>query len=126
MPRTTIAAVLAMLLFLAPAASARPLDAGYPAYPTPELTPQSKVMPERVTDHPAPKADVGSLVLEQESTSGSGNQGVAPPAADIVAPADEDALPWLVLALGIGAAVLGAAALTVLIRRTRTRARAAV
>ena len=88
MPRTTIAAVLAMLLLLAPAASARPMDAGYPAYPTPEVTPQPKVMPERVTDHPAPKADVGKLVREQESTSGSGNQGVARPAPDVVAPAD--------------------------------------
>jgi hypothetical protein len=57
--RTTIA-LLAMLLFLAPAASARPAD----------------VMPERATDHPAPKVD--SLVLEEESTSGSGNQGTAP------------------------------------------------
>src|SRR4029453_16565817 len=93
MPRTTIAAVLAMLLLAAPAASARPADTGYPAYPTPEVTPQPKVMPERITDHPAPKAgDVANsraqedyymhrdpapaaLVAEQESTSGSGNQG---------------------------------------------------
>ena len=88
MPRTTIAAVVAMLLLLAPAASARPIDAGYPAYPTPEVTPQSKVVPERITDHPAPKADVGKLVHEQESTSGSGNQGVARPAPDVAAPAD--------------------------------------
>jgi hypothetical protein len=98
MPRTTIAAVVAMLLVLAPAASARPADPGYPAYPTPEVAAKPKVMPERISDHPAPKADaeaaalaqeqyystkgnpaVGDLVREQESTSGSGNQAIAPP-----------------------------------------------
>jgi hypothetical protein len=97
MPRATIAAVVAMLLVLAPAASARPADLGYPAYPTPEVAAKPKVMPERTTDHPAPKFDakaaalaqeqyystkgnpaVGDLVREQESTSGAGNQGVAP------------------------------------------------
>jgi hypothetical protein len=97
MPRTTIAAVIAMLLVLAPAASARPADPGYPAYPTPEVAAKPKVMPERMTDHPAPNADaeaaalaqeqyystkgnpaVGDLVREQESTSGSGNQAIAP------------------------------------------------
>ena len=52
MPRTTIAAVLAMLLFLAPAASARPADVGYPAYPTPEVPAEPQVMSERITDHP--------------------------------------------------------------------------
>ena len=39
MPRTAIAAVLAMLLLFAPAASARPVD-----------TPNVTVMPERITD----------------------------------------------------------------------------
>jgi hypothetical protein len=84
MPRTTIAAVLAVLLVLAPAASARPAD-------------QPNVAPERITDHRAPEPDaiaaalaqeqyystkgnpaVADLVREQESTSGSGNQGIAP------------------------------------------------
>jgi MYXO-CTERM domain-containing protein len=113
MPRTTIAAVLAMLLLLAPAASARPLDAGYPAYPTPEVTPQPEVMPERITDHPAPKADVGSLVLEEESTSGSGNQGVARPAEPAPAPATTgDDTPWPLIGAGI-VVLLGVAALLV-------------
>jgi hypothetical protein len=143
MPRTTttIAAVLAMLVFLAPAASARPADVGYPAYPTPEVTAQPKVMPERITDHPVlPTADeiktalaqeqsystkgnpeVGGLVLEQESTSGSGNQGVAQPADKAAPPAEDDNAPWLIFALGIGAAVLAGGALTVVARRSRTR-----
>ena len=139
MPRTTIAAALAMLLFLAPAASAKPADAGYPAYPTPEVAAMPKVMPERVTDHPAPMSDdvrnalaqeqsystkgnaeVGGLVLEQESTSGSGNQGVAQAPAPAPAPANDDT-PWLIFALGIGAALLGAAALTVVVRRNGTQ-----
>ena len=140
MPRTTIAAVLAMLLLLAPAASARPIDSGYPAYPTPEVSPQPEVMPERITDHPVlPTAgeikqalsqeqsystkgnpNVAALVREQESTSGSGNQGPATASAPAPAPApaDEDA-PWLIVALGIAGAALGAAALTVVIRRNR-------
>lgn len=148
MPRTTIAAaVLAMLLLVAPAASARPADVGYPAYPTPEVAAKPKVMPERISDHPLlPTADeikqalaqeqsystkgnpnVGSLVLEEESTSGSGNQGPpGPPSASAPAsaPADEDA-PWLIVALGIAGAALGAAALTVVVRRNRTRTRVA-
>jgi hypothetical protein len=140
MPRTTIAAVLAMLLFLAPAASARPIDSGYPAYPTPEVTATPKVMPERITDHPVlPTAEeikqalaqeqsystkgnpnLANLVREQESTSGSGNQGPATASAPAPAqaPADDDA-PWLIVALAVAAAALGAAALTVVIRRNR-------
>jgi hypothetical protein len=143
MPRLTIAAVLAMLLMVAPAASARPADVGYPAYPTPEVAAQPKVMPERITDHPAPTAgDIANalemekyysqkgspavagnsaLVLEQESTSGSGNQGLAHASAPAPAPAGDDA-PWLIVALGIAGAALGAAALTVVVRRNRTRA----
>ena len=143
MPRITIAAVLATLLMVAPAASARPADAGYPAYPTPEVAAQPNVIPERITDHPAPTArditnalemekyyshmgspDVGghsALVLEQESTSGSGNQGPAHASTSAPAPADDDA-PWLIVALGIAGAALGAAALTVVVRRNRTRA----
>jgi hypothetical protein len=145
MPRTTIAAaVLALLLLVAPAASARPADLGYPAYPTPEVAAKPKVMPERTTDHPVlPTADeikqalaqeqsystkgnpnVGSLVLEQESTSGSGNQGTPQPADDVAPPTDNDA-PWLIFALGIAGAALGAGALTVVVRRNRTRARVA-
>jgi hypothetical protein len=121
MSRTTIAAVLAMLLMLAPAASARPIDSGYPAYPTPEVAPKPTVMPERITDHPFPKDDAFSaLVREQESTSGSGNQGPATVSAPspAPAPADDDA-PWLIVALGIAGAALGAAALIVVLRRTR-------
>jgi hypothetical protein len=145
MPRITIAAVLATLLMVAPAASARPADLGYPAYPTPEVAAQPNVMPERTTDHPAPTArditnalemekyysqkgspDVvghSALVLEQESTSGSGNQGPAhaSTSAPAPAPSDDDA-PWLIVALGIAGAALGAAALTVVVRRNRTRA----
>lgn len=146
MPRTTIAAVLAMFLFLAPAASARPADLGYPAYPTPEVTPQPKVMPERISDHPVlPTADeikqalaqeqsystkgnpdVAALVREQESTSGSGNQGPVTASAPAPAPAPaDDGAPWLIVALGIAGAALGAGAVTVVARRNRTRARVA-
>ena len=148
MPRTTIAAaVLAMLLFVAPAASARPADLGYPAYPTPEVAAKPKVTPERITDHPVvPTADeikralaqeqsystkgnpnVGdhsALVLEQESTSGSGNQGTPHASAPAPAPADNDA-PWLIVALGIAGAALGAGAVTVVVHRNRARAHAA-
>jgi hypothetical protein len=78
MPRTSIAAVLAILLLLAPAASARPIGLGDP---TPEPA-KPMVMPERITDHPyvATKAGdrLSALVREQESTTGSGNQAVAP------------------------------------------------
>jgi hypothetical protein len=139
MPRTTIAAVLAMLLFLAPAASARPADVGYPAYPTPEVPAESQVMSERTTDHPAPTANdiknalaqeqtystkgnpaVGGLVLEQESTSGSGNQGTAP--APAPAPATDDETPWVLIGVGFAgvALVLGSAVLLVT-RPRRTR-----
>jgi hypothetical protein len=135
MPRTTIAAVLAMLLFLAPAASAMPID---PVYSGP--TAETKAMPERSTDHPVlPTAEeikqalaqeqtystkgnpnLANLVREQESTSGSGNQGPATASAPAPAqaPADDDA-PWLIVALAVAAAALGAAALTVVIRRNR-------
>jgi hypothetical protein len=140
MSRTAIGAVLAMLLMLAPAASARPIDSGYPAYPTPEVAPKPKVMPERATDHPlVPTKDeikrafeqeqaystkgnpnLANLVREQESTSGSGNQGPATASAHSPAPApsDDDA-PWLIVALGIAGAALGAGALIVVLRRTR-------
>ena len=123
MPRITVAALLAMLLLAAPAASARPIDSGYPAYPTPEVTPKPEVMPERITDHPFPRsAELDALVREQESTSGSGNQG--PATASSPAPTampDEDDAPWLIVALGIAGAALGAGALTVVARRNRTR-----
>ncbi len=143
MPRTTIAAVLAMLLILAPAASARPVDLGYPAYPTPEVTPQPNVMSERITDHPAPKADDvakalaqedyymhrdpshATLVAEQESTSGAGNQGTVPATAPAPLPADDDA-PWLIVALAAAALGAAGAAVTVVVRRNRTRPGAAV
>ena len=114
MSRITVAALLAMLLLAAPAAIARPIDSGYPAYPTPEVTPEPEVMSERITDHPvAPTAEeikqalaqeqsystkgnpnVAALVREQESTSGSGNQGPATASAPAPAPApaDEDAV----------------------------------
>ena len=77
MPRTTIAAALAMLLFLAPAASAKPADTGYPAYPTPEVAAMPKVMPERVTDHPAPMSDdVRNALAQEQSYSTKGNAEV--------------------------------------------------
>ena len=144
MSRTTIGAVLAMLLMLAPAASARPIDSGYPAYPTPEVA-KPKVMPERISDHALVPTkdeikhaiaqeksystkgnpDLAGLVREQESTSGSGNQGPATASAPspAPAPADDDA-PWLIVALGIAGAALAAGAVTV-VARNRTRARVA-
>jgi hypothetical protein len=119
MSRTTIAAVLAMLLLLAPAANARPL-------------------PERITDHPAPKADVGSLVREQESTSGSGNQGVVlsgalaqeraystygepAPVKSQPAPvaATDDDTPWPLIGAGFVGTVLLLGLAVVLVARQR-------
>jgi hypothetical protein len=137
MPRSTIAAVLALLMILAPAASARTVVQPERVTDTGGLP---KVMPERITDHRADaptsslagttdataaayaqeqyygtyNTDRAALTREQESVSGSGNQGVAR--------ADDDA-PWLILALGIGGAMLAAGGLTVMARRTRTRAR---
>jgi hypothetical protein len=154
MPRTTIAAVLAMLLCLAPAASARPADVGYPAYPTPEVAAKPMIQSERITDHPLPPtaeeikqalaqeqsystkgnpnvatavdAHHAALVREHESTSGSGNQGHARAAspANVPAPSDDDA-PWLIVALGIAGVALGAGALAV-VHRNRTRSSVAV
>jgi hypothetical protein len=142
MSRITVAALLAMLLLAAPAASARPIDSGYPAYPTPEVAPKPEVMPERITDHsvvPTAKeieqalvqeqsystkgnGNLADLVREQESTSGSGNQGPATVSAPTPAPApSDDNGPWLIVALGIAGAALGAGALTVVARRNRTR-----
>jgi hypothetical protein len=129
MPRISIAAaVLAILLLVVPAASARPIDLGYPAYPTPEVT-TPKVMPERITDHPADEPQglaapfdedsLSVLVREQESTSGSGNQGVAPPRAN------DDSPPWAVIGLSIAATALLAGGLVLATRRTRTRSRVA-
>jgi hypothetical protein len=56
--------------------------------------------------------DLAALVREQESTSGSGNQGVPRP--------DEDDAPWAIVGIGIGVAALGAGGLVVA-RRTRAR-----
>ena len=137
MPRTTIAAVLAMLLFLAPAASARPADVGYPAYPTPEVPAEPQVMSERITDHPAPTANdiknalaqertystkgnpaVGGFVLERESTSGSGNQGTAPAPA----PTADDGTPWALIGAGFaGVALLLGSAVLLVARPRRPR-----
>jgi hypothetical protein len=125
--RTSIAAaVLAILLLAAPAASARPIDLGYPAYPTPEVTTPT-VMPERITDHPAdePKRlsapfDEGAhsaLVREQESVSGSGNQFAG------VSRSSDDSTPWALIALSVAATALLAAGLALAARRTRTRTR---
>ena len=145
MPRTTIAAVLAMLLLLAPAASARPIDSGYPAYPTPEVAAKPKVMSERITDHPAPKVDaLSALVREQESTAGSGNQGnstdavtlalaqerayskYAPPASVKLAPApvadSDDGPSWPLVGAGFfGVALLFGAAVLLVSRPRRAR-----
>ena len=140
MPRITIAAVLAFLVLLAPAANARPL---VQPERTTDTGAQTTVMPERVTDHPLPASsresgalaqeryyrsynsvadrDNSVLVREQESTSGSGNQGVVRPAAGT----SDDGTPWALVAAGIAAAALVAAGLTLTARRTRTRARVA-
>jgi len=68
MPRTTIAAVLAVLLLLAPAASAMPIDPVYSG-PTAETKAQPKVMPERISDHPSlPTADEVEQALAQEQS----------------------------------------------------------
>jgi hypothetical protein len=98
-----------------------------------------KVMPERITDHrsPAPTSSragttdettaalnqeqyyasqgkaVASLVREQESTSGSGNQGAPQP--------DVDGTPWAIMLIGIAGAALLAGGVTLMTRRTRTR-----
>lgn len=56
--------------------------------------------------------DLAALVREQESISGSGNQGAPRP--------DEDDAPWAIVAIGIGVAALGAGGL-VMARRTRAR-----
>jgi hypothetical protein len=150
MSRTTIAAVLAMLMVLAPAASARPMDAGYPAYPTPEVAPQQqKVMPERITDTYSTKGNhnVGGLVREQESTSGSGNQGGPRPAdattralaqeqaystygtpsslpkqAPVPVADSDDGKPWPLFGAGfLGIALLVGAAVALVARPRKTR-----
>ena len=140
MPRITIAAALAMLLLLAPVASARPIDAGYPADPTTEVASKPKVMPERISDHPLVPAaddikhalaqeesystsgnpDVAALVREQESTSGSGNQG--PATASAPAPAsDGDDAPWALIGGFVGLAVLFGLAVLLVARPRRPR-----
>ena len=104
-----IAAVLAMLLFLAPAASARPADAATRPTRPPRSRPSRRSCPSgspttrsrrRTTIKNAlaqeqsystkGNPEVGGLVLEQESTSGSGNQGVAQPAVNAAPPANDD------------------------------------
>jgi hypothetical protein len=140
MSRTTIAAVLAMLMVLAPAASARPVDVSVTAKP--------KVMPERITDTYSTKGnpDVGGLVLEQESTSGSGNQGPrptdataralaqeqaystygaptsSPKQAPVPVAADDDGEPWPLIGAGfVGIALLVGAAVALVARPRRSR-----
>jgi hypothetical protein len=131
MTRTFIAAVLAFLV-LAPAANARLID-------EPPVAADDKplVQPERITDHRADAptsslagtteksaaalaqeayyksqaAAIAALAKEQESTSGSGNQGVPSP--------DSDLSPWAIVAIGLGGAALLAGGLTVVARRTR-------
>ena len=131
MSRTTIA-VLAMLLLLALAASARAADVGYPAYPSPTVAPTAAELKNALAQEQSYStkgnpnvattgdADHAALVREQESTSGSGNQGPvnASAPAPVPAPADQD-VPWLVVALGLAGTALGAAALIVVLRRTR-------
>ena len=140
MPRTTIiAAALAMLLLVAPAASAMPIDPVSPA-PAGEAKAQPKVMPERITDHPVlPTADEikralaqedyyahrdpahATLVAEQEPTSGSGNQGTAHATAPAPLPADDDA-PWVLIGAGfLGIALLFGAAVALIARPRRAR-----
>ena len=142
MSRTTIAAAVAMLLFLAPAASARPADAGYPAYPTPEVAPQKPlVMSERITDHPVPTdakhaglqargragVQTGSLAgttaatvraFEQERAySTYGAPAPIEPAPAPVAGDDND--PWPLIGGGVLAAVLMIGAAVALVARPR-------
>ena len=139
MTRTFIAAVLAFLV-LAPAANARPLV-------QPERTTdtggQPLVQPERITDHraEAPTSSLAgttdesaaalaqeqyyksqgdalaTLVTEQESASGAGNQGVPSP--------DSDDTPWAIIGIGIAGGALVAAGVVVAVRRTRPQERVA-
>ena len=97
-------------------------------------------MPERITDHPVlPTADEiktalaqedyyahrdpahATLVAEQESTSGSGNQGTAHATAPAPLPADDDA-PWVLIGAGfLGIALLFGAAVALIARPRRAR-----
>ena len=139
MTRTFIAAVLAFLV-LAPAANARPLV--QPERIT-DTGGQPLVQPERITDHraEAPTSSLAgttdettgalaqeqyyksqgvalaTLVKEQESASGAGNQGVPSP--------DSDDTPWAIIGIGIAGGALVAAGVVVAVRRTRPRARVA-
>jgi hypothetical protein len=98
-----------------------------------------KVMPERITDHRSPAQTsslagttdettaalnqeqyyasqgkaVAALVREQESTSGSGNQGAPQP--------DVDGTPWAIMLIGISGAAVLAGAVMLMTRRTRSR-----
>jgi hypothetical protein len=56
---------------------------------------------------------VDSLVREQESTSGSGNQGAPQP--------DVDGTPWAIMLIGIAGAAALAGGVVLMTRRTRTR-----
>jgi hypothetical protein len=120
MSRTTIAAMLAMFLALAPAASARPVDVVVTAKPK-------------------------SIVLEQESTSGSGNQGgtrptdaaaralakeqaystygaptSSPKQSPVPVAADDDGEPWPLIGAGfLGIALLVGAAVALVAKPRR-------
>ena len=139
MTRTFIAAVLAFLV-LASAANARPLV--QPERIT-DTGGQPLVQPERITDHraEAPTSSLAgttdettaalaqeqyyksqgdalaTLVKEQESASGAGNQGVPSP--------DSDDTPWAIIGIGIAGGALVAAGVVVAVRRTRPRERVA-
>jgi len=134
MPRSTIAAALALLMLLAPAASARPIDGPKDAA-APLVMPErisdtggeTKVMPERITDHPgdvqtsslAGTTDATTAALAQERYYAS--HGAAEPSGR---PADGDT-PWAAIALGVLGSGLIAAGLTAMTRRSRMRARVA-
>ena len=131
MPRSTIAAALALLMLLAPAASARPIDDAAAPLVMPERISDTggepKVMPERITDHPgdvqtsslAGTTDATTAALAQERYYAS--HGAPEPAAP---PADGDT-PWATFAVGVIGSGLIAAGLAVMTRRSRMRARVA-
>jgi hypothetical protein len=148
MPRTIIAAVLALLL-LAPAANARPLMEPQPTGDKPLVMPERitdhagpkpLVMPERITDHRvdmqtsslAGTTDERATALAQEAYYKSQGAALAALVKEqestggsgnhAVPGPDSDVSPWVVVAICIGGAALLAAAATVIARRTRPRA----
>lgn len=145
MPRITIAAVLAFLVLLVPAASARLIDD--PQLPKHEQPTHYLVQSERITDtggslphkpdHRA-GAPTGSLAGTTNATTApyAQEQFYASQGDAVAAVADEqrstaaagssnadvDGSPWAVVAIAVMAAALGAGAVTLTTRRSRARA----